>query len=460
MATSSNGDPISDARWAADSGSIAFLGRDRGSERHLFLGTLKDGRVRQLSPDGQDVTDFDRANNTFVFTTVPPVADAKLYQSAGPTLPDIQRGTGLSIFGLLYPGWEDFTFGGHPREVWYVRGGKVDRVAESARSAPISLVSGTSSAMLSLSPNGRYAVVTNAVAQVPASWESYESGYPFLKIVADKPNAKPTIDRQRPTQYNLIDLRSGKISVLINAPMGINTGFGDASTALWSPDGSEVILTNTFLPLEGNSISEFPRSKRPWVVAVDIASREITGIKETPVRKEDALIELTSLEWQMPNRKLVLRFTDRRTEIAAAPLLFQKENGAWKSIADPTALKTAETTTGRKFSVGVHESLNEPPVLMATDTMTGESKKIWDPDPSFAHIQLGEATIYKWHDKAGREWTGGLIKPPDYVAGHRYPLVFQTHGFNEKEFLTDSASRENMSACSATVACNLNRVYT
>jgi len=109
---------------------------------------------------------------------MPPVTDAELYQSAGPTLPDIQRGTGPSIFGLLYPGWEDFSFGGHPREVWQVRGGKVARVSESAGSAPISLVSGTSSTMLSLSPNGRYAVATNAVAQVRTSWESYESGYP------------------------------------------------------------------------------------------------------------------------------------------------------------------------------------------------------------------------------------------------------------------------------------------
>jgi len=95
-------------------------------------------------------------------------------------------------------------------------------------------------------------------------------------------DVKPTIDLQRPTQYSLIDLQSGKMSVLIDAPLGINLGFEGASTALWSPDGSEVILTNTFLPLEGNSASELTKSKRPWVIAVDIGSRKITGTKETP----------------------------------------------------------------------------------------------------------------------------------------------------------------------------------
>ncbi len=45
----------------------------------------------------------------------------------------------------------------------------------------------------------------------------------------------------------------------------------------------------------------------------------------------------------------------------------------------------------------------------------------------------------QWKDKVGREWTGGLVKPPDYVSGHRYPLVIQTHGFNQHEFMTVGA---------------------
>jgi len=168
-------------------------------------------------------------------------------------------------------------------------------------------------------------------------------------------------------------------------PNGENAGFGDASTALWSPDESTVILTNTFLPSEGSSASELPKSKRPWVVAVDVASRKITPIKETPIRKEDALIELTSLEWQMPNRKLALRYVDERTGIPVESELFEKENAAWKTIAEPGTIQAAaKTSTARKFSVAIHESLNEPPVLIATDAATGESKKIWDPNPNFA----------------------------------------------------------------------------
>jgi len=74
---------------------------------------------------------------------------------------------------------------------------------------------------------------------------------------------------------------------------------------------------------------------------------------------------------------------------------------------------------------------------MATDADSGVSKKVWNPNPEFAGIEFGQATVYKWSDTAGHQWTGGLVKPPDYVAGRRYPLVIQTHGFRPSEFLTD-----------------------
>jgi len=96
-------------------------------------------------------------------------------------------------------------------------------------------------------------------------------------------------------------------------------------------------------------------------------------------------------------------------------------------------------TTGA-FTVGVRQSLNQPPILIAKNEDDGKTLKLWDPNPQFAQMKLGEASVYKWKDSRGDEWTGGLVKPPDYVAGRRYPLLLQTHGFNAEEFLTDGYS--------------------
>ena len=89
--------------------------------------------------------------------------------------------------------------------------------------------------------------------------------------------------------------------------------------------------------------------------------------------------------------------------------------------------------------MAIKQDLNTPPALWATDRKTGRSKKVWDPNPQLAAFKLGEASEFRWKDKTGYEWIGGVVKPPDYVPGKRYPLVIQTHGFQENEFITDGA---------------------
>jgi dipeptidyl aminopeptidase/acylaminoacyl peptidase len=63
-------------------------------------------------------------------------------------------------------------------------------------------------------------------------------------------------------------------------------------------------------------------------------------------------------------------------------------------------------------------------------------------------MKLGEATVYHWKDADGVEWTGGLIKPVDYIPGKRYPFVIQTHGFSDGIFkgVTDGAFPTAMAA--------------
>jgi hypothetical protein len=62
---------------------------------------------------------------------------------------------------------------------------------------------------------------------------------------------------------------------------------------------------------------------------------------------------------------------------------------------------------------------------------------LWDPNPQFADLKFGIASVYRWKDDTGYQWTGGLVKPVDYVAGKRYPLVIQMYMFSENQFITD-----------------------
>jgi dipeptidyl aminopeptidase/acylaminoacyl peptidase len=82
------------------------------------------------------------------------------------------------------------------------------------------------------------------------------------------------------------------------------------------------------------------------------------------------------------------------------------------------------------------ESINQPPQLVAEDKASGLSHVIWDPNPQLKDIKLGPAEVIHWKDDTGYEWEAGLVKPPGYTLGKRYPLVIQTHGFDKGRFLS------------------------
>ncbi|RZV39094.1 MAG: hypothetical protein EX272_01355 [Chromatiales bacterium] len=94
-----------------------------------------------------------------------------------------------------------------------------------------------------------------------------------------------------------------------------------------------------------------------------------------------------------------------------------------------------------RLGLTVGESLNSPPVLIATDTGSGESRALFDPNPQLANIAMAEVREFEWQDKYGRTHVAGLVLPADHVAGQRHPLVIQTHGFNKRRFFKMGYSR-------------------
>ena len=359
---------------------------------------------------------------------------SQIYQSAGPALEDIQVGTGIGLYELLYPNWSAMISTSSSCEVWRFHGSRSFRIMNPTSSAPISLTGGCDKPLF-LSPDGHYAVVVNVVRHVPSSWETYERSEPtYPKIHGDNPGVAPVAAHMyRPRQYQLLDLQRGQMSALIDAPLGNDLGFYDLTTAMWSHDSSEIILTNTDLPMRPESGAEGFHSTLPWVVAFSIGSRRMSVIRETTAKGQHHNISLTNIEWRDQEQQLVLRYFDDIT-----PEVFQREGTTWNATTDSAVIRAAEeASVNRGLSVTVHQSLNEPPVLVASDRGSGKLREIWDPNPQFAGINFGKAEVYKWRDMSGKEWTAGLIKPPDYVAGRRYPLVIQTHGFDPNYFLTD-----------------------
>ena len=260
-----NDGSIRGLRWSADGQTMYFLGHDKNPGCHLFAVDVSTGQLQQLSAIGQDVNEFDAVRGTVVYMAAEPVTDSELYESAGPTLPDIQIGTGLSLTDLLYPKWSKLVFGERVQHVWVTRGGNSALVTETSTGVPLSLIGGGGGSALSLSPSGRYVVLKNYTERIPRAWESYEPAFvdPITRIVADEPDKKPVFDVTRPRQYQLVDLETGKISVLVDAPLGTSAGYDDETKVAWPRNEEAVALSNTFLALNQKSDSGVASPKRP-----------------------------------------------------------------------------------------------------------------------------------------------------------------------------------------------------
>jgi len=102
------------------------------------------------------------------------------------------------------------------------------------------------------------------------------------------------------------------------------------------------------------------------------------------------------------------------------------------------------------LEISVKQWFDEPPRLVATSKQ--KSRVLWDPNPQLKNFDLGQASVYTWKDKEGREWKAGLFRPSGYKPGRRYPLVIQTHGFAESEFRPSGVFPTGMAARALTAA--------
>jgi RNA polymerase sigma factor (sigma-70 family) len=254
-----------------------------------------------------------------------------------------------------------------------------------------------------------------------------------------------------------ISERSGRVTPLLTAPIAASLAWGDVVSGTWSEDGDRLLLTNTFLPLDGQIETERSRRLRPCAVAdVELVSHKTQCIvysrdgyiateeNPTPLRLERASFGTSKDE-------VVLNYGWRDGRMLTE--WYRLQDGDWKlsrSLPEQVEGGGSEHSALNApdlVSLQIKEDINEPPTLWATDVATSRSAKIWDPNhQQFKEIRFGEGSVYRWKDQNGYEWAGGLFKPVGFIPGRRYPLVIQTHGFEEHVFITDGSYQTAMAA--------------
>jgi dipeptidyl aminopeptidase/acylaminoacyl peptidase len=401
LSSSSNREAIQQVRWL-DNQTVVFLGENAGESPQVYRVDVPRRRAIQLTHHPTAVVSYDisRDGREIVYEAAP---------SPNRILENEQvRRRGLIITSQSV---DDLLNDGQTRD-----DPRTDRelYVQAAGRAAIRIASSdflTEYLPLVLSSDGHYAVIAVYLSCVPNSWSGYE----------DKVLHQYIVDRRKPgtlsnvQQYMLLDVWKGKLTPLLDAPKAwLDEGVG------WAADGKSVILSGAYLPLD----LEKPRQEsegrmHPFVVEVEIPS----GVVHTISGKR-----LRISHWDSVTQRITLEAGYGAGKEPSQT--YGKVEGKWGLVT----LSEAKGAERSPVEVTLEEDRNTPPGIFVNKQSDGRKTLLLDLNPQFHDLELARVETVEWKATDGHEVKGGLYFPPRYQPGKRYPLVIQTHGYDEDRF--------------------------
>lgn len=404
-------------QWVGES-QIAFVARTRSGQRQAFVVNVTSRSTRQITNSETDVVGFESAGNVQAHYACVP------YETDKPLVVLVDGFDKALPFENNSP---THCYPETPVRLLVSRDG--------AAPAPIALPPMQLFPWLKriwVSPDGNHAVIVAPAVDAPEHWSAYtgplrdQAG--FTARFTD-PTSMEMLNR---TRYLLLDLRTGQVRPLLDAPTGQMAATNSPIESFWTKNGRSVVVTNTFLPLigaEGNERSR--RVGQPAVAEVDIESGIVTAIvREEVATDSSGRVErrMTDFEWNLESQVLTIAY--QRDDGSVTRESYQKRSAGWKRSS------SAEFSTG-PVAIVEEQSLNQRPRMFVEGSGAGRRKLLLDPNPQAETRTFAQARVVHWTDANGLEWSGGLLLPTSYKAGARYPLVVQTHGFKPGAFLLD-----------------------
>lgn len=437
---------IKDLRWSPDAKHLYFRGENSSGAMQLYEASIDGGDSHPLTPADYSVDRFDLTKETVVYTGAT-VGQANPAQGI-PINRDALDVTGYRLMNILFPG----QMASYYPETFTMATLHVGDIAAAPHPVPGYNIPDIPMLLhffpFQLSPDGRQLLTIMPVTNVPDAWKNYEPAPTFehRRIIPNDASLTSPDNILRPRRYGLIDLATGKVTPLVGGPNALILGYAqNIDTASWSLDGSRVLVTNVFLPLEAKGVPGSSVATLPCAVAsVDLPSLHVDCLFSRDKASNSGLGRIWDVAFGRDRDEVLISIVTDSSEQSIRTFRFL--DGNWKLISSSPASDTAngasefpkaEAAKHTKLHVFIKQSLNEPPTLWAKDPDTGKERQLWDPNPQLKRLCMGEASVYRWKDHSGTEWTGGLVKPVGYIPGKRYPLVIQMYQFKEREFLTD-----------------------
>jgi dipeptidyl aminopeptidase/acylaminoacyl peptidase len=381
VATRTNTPGIGSARWLDDS-RISFLGNFGEGPTQVYVVSVK-GEVKQLTHHGTSVLGYAVAADGRTMVVEAPKLPASLDEVSAGYIAGNQMLLRLYGVGMRFPMFRVGEFfevdvaSGNERQLFVP-----EHVSFEFGNGPT----------ISVSPRGDWALISTRNLEPPSgvSYSSPEFFYPA---------------------YVLVNMRMAATGVTgswldLHMSGDDHNGFTDVQAG-WAADGSSLFLARSRRP-------EDRKLKIPTDIrVVDLRTRNSTIVANLPASQEVMSLQVySSADVEVLSRSGGREFLTR----------YVKRGETWLQ-------RGRERDVSPDLEVRVQQDINTPPDLFAIWKKSGRQIRLTKLNPQLAEISMGRAMEVRWQDESGRTWTGGLLEPPNFVDGHRYPLVVQTHGY-------------------------------
>ena len=400
MSSSSNRDAVKNVKWLDDN-TVVFLGETRSALPQVYRLDTTTGKTEQLTHHPMPVLAYDisRDLRTLVYEAVTKDrADPEGTKRRGVVITTQEPSDLLPC--------DDHKDSDSAVRALFVQ--TKDRSAYRIESQDFF----DENLPLALSPDGRFALVVVRVSHVPHGWANYKDEVLRSAVAGQQPGTWSNV-----AEYMILDTSTRVLKPLVNAPINWAT-YGFA----WANDSLSVVLSGAYLPLDtGDPNEQQRRTERPFVIEVGVPGRNIVKITDEPLR---------ITRWE--NTGTVLLEPAARHNNAPTTA-YRKTGSRWLSAP----VNDEDTRSSDPFELTLEEDINTPPRIFVRQENGSRATPLLDLNPQFAHLEFGTVEAVTWKATDGHEVAGGLYLPPDYIAGKRYPLVIQTHGFRKDRFWID-----------------------
>jgi len=409
LASSSNRPAIDNVLWLDDSDTILFLGERPGEPTQLYSLKCSSKELTKLTSHATNLISFvTTANGKEIVFAAKVSVPTFLMESVARTGIAV---TNEWVTDLIRESYRETD--GDEDSLFIKRLGQEGERKIAAQGRII----GTPHPEMSLSPDGAHLLIQTEATHVSNTWSEYEDQ--FLKTHTRHPvrNGTPT----GIFQYEFVDTVTGASQVLFDAPIPT-----PGSDVVWSPDSKSVVVSDAYLPLDADDPAERAlRKAHTFLVEFKIPSGQFVKISQEDLRL---------LSWD-PKTGYVACDVGRLDSLngKTTPKTYFRKNGeTWSKASAPE-----QTAAPLLPDIVLDEGMNTPPHIVAIDPRTGRRSVLMDLNPQFQNLAFARVEEIAWKDSRGNEVKGGLYWPPDYVAGKKYPLILQTHGWNPDRFWMD-----------------------